>query len=51
MLLLVVAVGQMAEEGHSDKMASGLEIRMKHMKTLNSSMQKKWHPMTFTDVC
>jgi len=44
MLLLVVAVGQMAEEGHSDKKASGLEIRMKHRCVIEFLHAEKMAP-------
>ena len=48
--MLEVDVGGMAAGGQADKMASGVEVRVKE-RTLNSPMWKEWHPLIFTDTC
>ena len=48
--MLEADVGGMAAGGQADKMASGVEVRVKE-RTLNSPMWKEWHPLIFTDTC
>jgi len=47
----VVAVWQMAAEGHSDTMCLIWKCRWTKGVLLNSSMRQKWHPLTFIDAC
>ena len=42
---------QTAVEGQSDKMESDMEVHVSKGVSLNSSMLKKWHPLTFIGTC
>ena len=50
-LLQVVAVRHTAAEGQSDRKGIGHGSAYEANVLLNSSMQKKWHPLIFTDAC
>jgi len=50
-LLHVVAVRQMAEEGQSDKMVSDTEVHVKQRCVTEFLHMEKWHPLTFIADC
>ena len=49
--LQVVVVCQMAAEGQSDKMTSGMEMQTKQRYVIERVQVEKMQPLTFIDAC